>query len=176
MEPQNEEIYGNEIVAVKDTTYTVAKRKPEKFGLAGIQTLASDIPLRRSNQLSYNHRQKSWDTFPFLGRFPIRKRPTPPLTPQTMLDACIQNCLRVSTLYGLGGGRTARQFRKWGTVLRGNREMTEKNMIVVLQLIWAVHLIGLSAGDIWYSASFSFHDRKKARFVRGTTIWYKHFF
>ena len=31
MEPQNKEIYAKEIIAVKDTTYTVAKRKPEKF-------------------------------------------------------------------------------------------------------------------------------------------------
>lgn len=52
MGPQSEEIYAKEIVAVKDTTYTVAKRKPEKFGLAGIRTLTSDIPLQRSNQLS----------------------------------------------------------------------------------------------------------------------------
>ena len=33
---------------------------------------------------------------------------------------------RVSTLYSVGGGRTARKFRKGCTVLRGNREMTEK--------------------------------------------------
>ena len=37
--------------------------------------------------------------------------PTPPLTPQTMLDACIENFFfRVSTLYKVGGGRTARKF------------------------------------------------------------------
>ena len=40
----------------------------------------------------YDHGQKSWDTFAFLGRFPrILICPTPPLTPQTTLDACIQN-------------------------------------------------------------------------------------
>ena len=39
---------------------------------------------------SYNHGQKSWDTFVFLRHFPIHIGPTPPLTPQTMLDACIQ--------------------------------------------------------------------------------------
>ena len=40
----------------------------------------------------FNHGQKSWDTFAFLGRFPrILICPTPPLTPQTTLDACIQN-------------------------------------------------------------------------------------
>ena len=45
-----------------------------------------------------------------------------------MLDACILNLFRVSssTLYRVGGGRTARKFRKWCTVLRGNRQMTEK--------------------------------------------------
>ena len=74
----------------------------------------------------YNHGQKSWDTFAFLGRFPIHTGPTPPLTPQTMLDACIQNFFRVSTLYRVGGGRTARKFWKGCTVLRGNRDMTEK--------------------------------------------------
>ena len=52
MEPPNEEIYTKEIVAVKDTMYTVAKRKPEKFGLTGIGTLTNDIPLQLSNQLS----------------------------------------------------------------------------------------------------------------------------
>ena len=33
---------------------------------------------------------------------------------------------RDSTLYRVGGGRTKRKFRKGCTVLRGNREMTEK--------------------------------------------------
>ena len=75
---------------------------------------------------NYNHGQTSWDTFGFLGRFPIHTGPTPPLTPQTMLDACIQNFFGVSTLYMVGGGRTARKFRKGCTVLRGKREMTEK--------------------------------------------------
>ena len=75
---------------------------------------------------NYNHGQKSWDTFAFLGCFPIHKGPTPPLTPQTMLDACIQNFFGVSTLYKVEGGRTARKFRKGCPVLRGKREMTEK--------------------------------------------------
>ena len=78
---------------------------------------------------SDNHGQKSWDTFALLVRFPIHTSPTPPFTPQTMLDACLQNFFRVSTLYRVGGGRTGRtgrNFRKGCTVLRGNREMTEK--------------------------------------------------
>ena len=68
--------------------------------------------------MTYNHGQKSWDTFPFLGRFPIHTGP--PLTPQTMLDACIQSFFRVSTLYRVGGGKSARQLRKGCTVLRAN--------------------------------------------------------
>ena len=43
-----------------------------------------------------------------------------------MLDACIQNFFRVSTLYMVVEGRAARKFRKGCTVLRGNREITEK--------------------------------------------------
>ena len=39
---------------------------------------------------TFNHGQKSLDTCAFLGRFPIHTGPTPPLTPQTTLDACIQ--------------------------------------------------------------------------------------
>ena len=36
---------------------------------------------------------KSWDTFEFLGRFPIHTYPdpAPSLSPQTTLDACFQN-------------------------------------------------------------------------------------
>ena len=54
------------------------------------------------------------------------RSPASPSPPQTMLDACVQNFFRVSTLFRVGGGRTARQFRKGCTVLRGNREVTEK--------------------------------------------------
>ena len=77
--------------------------------------------------IPWNHGLKSWGTFAFLGHFPIHTGPTPPLTPQTMLDGCIQNFFRdFSTLYRVGGGRTARKCRKGCTVLRGNQEMTEK--------------------------------------------------
>ena len=69
---------------------------------------------------------KSLGTLAFLGRFEIHTGPTPALTPQTLLDACIHNFFRVSTLFRVGGGRTSRKFRKGCTVLRGNREMTEK--------------------------------------------------
>ena len=60
----------------------------------------------------YNNGQKSWDTFAFLRHFPIHTGLTPPLTPQTKLDAFIQYFFwRVSTLYRLGdwaGGRGRR--------------------------------------------------------------------
>ena len=65
-----------------------------------------------AHEQAYNHGQKSWDTFPFPGCFSIHTGPTPPLIPQTMLDACIPNFFRDSTLYRVGGGRTARKFRK----------------------------------------------------------------
>ena len=69
---------------------------------------------------------QSWDTFAFLGRIPIHIGPTPALTSQTMLDACIHNFFGVSILYRVTGGRTSRKVRKGCTVLRGTREMTEK--------------------------------------------------
>ena len=43
-----------------------------------------------------------------------------------LLTRCIQNVFRVSTLYRVGRGRSARKFRKGCTVFRGNRQMTEK--------------------------------------------------
>ena len=84
------------------------------------------MPRSTKGSMDYNRGQKSWDTFAFLGHFPIHTGPTPPLTPQTMLGVCIQNFFRVSTLYRVGGGRTARKFWKGCIVLRGNREITEK--------------------------------------------------
>ena len=55
---RNEEINVKKIVAVINATYAVAKRKPEKIRLAGVQTLTSAIPVQRSNQLSY---QANWE-------------------------------------------------------------------------------------------------------------------
>ena len=52
--------------------------------------------------------------------------PSPHLALQTMLNACIQKFFRISSLYSMGGGRTARKFQKGCAVLWGNREMTEK--------------------------------------------------
>ena len=108
----------------KICSITIFHQNPEKTLLQAWKTLKTAFVL--SSSFSDNHGQKSWDTFAFLGRFPIHSGPTPPLTPQTMLDACIYNFFRVSTLYRVGEGKTARKFWKWCTVLRWNREMTEK--------------------------------------------------
>ena len=85
---------------------------------------------------TYNHGQKSWDTFSSLGRaFSNSHRSSPSPHPTNnvgrgqgdgLLTRCIQNVFRVSTLYRVGGGRSARKFRKGCTVFRGNRQMTEK--------------------------------------------------
>ena len=66
----------------------------------------------RTESLFYNHGQKYWDTFAFLRRFPIHTGPTPPLIPETMLDACIQNLFRVSTFCCVGEGELQESFEK----------------------------------------------------------------
>ena len=60
-----------------------------------------------------------WGVFQFTQAQPL------PSDHSTMLDLCIQNFFRVSTLYRVGRGRTARKFWKGCIVLRGNREITE---------------------------------------------------
>ena len=47
---------------------------------------------------------RSWDTFAFLGRFPIHTGLTPPLTTQTMLDTCIPNFFGFQLCIGWGKG------------------------------------------------------------------------
>ena len=103
-------------------------RRCKESQLLAIRTSCTELAWTSPRVIfnSYNRGQKSWDTFVFLGRFSIHTGPVPSLTPQTMLEACIQNFFRVSTLYRVGEGRTARKFRKGCTVLKGNREMTEK--------------------------------------------------
>ena len=75
-------------------------------------------------------RQQSWTKvlrhFCVSEAFSNAHSPTPPLTPETMLDECIQNFYRVSALCTVGGERTAGKCRKGCTVLRGNREITWK--------------------------------------------------
>ena len=42
----------------------------------------------------------------------MHRGPTPPLTPQTKVDACIQNFFRVSTLYRVGEGELQENLEK----------------------------------------------------------------
>ena len=108
----------------KICSITIFHQDPEKTLLQAWKPLKIAFFLPTS--LSDNHGQKSWDTFAYLGRFPIHPGPTPPLTPQTMLDACIQNFFPSFNFVSGGEGRTARKFRKPCTVLRGNGGITEK--------------------------------------------------
>ena len=62
----------------------------------------------------------SWGVFQFTQVEPL---PSPHKQCWTSVSRIF---FRVSTFYRVGGGRTARKFRKGCTVLRGNREMTEK--------------------------------------------------
>jgi len=77
--------------------------------------------------------QKSWDTLAFLGRFPIRTGPTLPLTPQTKLDALIQNFFRVSALYRMGAreGELQENFEKGLLFYEGTKKL-QKNMNTAL--------------------------------------------
>ena len=62
----------------------------------------------------------------FLGCFPIHTGPTPPLTPQTILDACIQNFSEFQLCIGWGEGELQENVETDALFFRGNREMTEK--------------------------------------------------
>ena len=107
----------------KICSITIFHQNPEKTLLQAWKTLKTAFVL--SSSFSDNHGQKSWDTFAFLGRFPIHSGRTPPLTPQTMLDACIYNFSEFQLCIGWGKGKRWTIW-KWCTVLRCNREVTEK--------------------------------------------------
>ena len=70
---------------------------------------------------------KALGHFCVLGAFSNSHRSKPLPSPHKQCwTRCKQNFFRVSTLYRVGRGKTARKFRKGCTVLRGNREMAEK--------------------------------------------------
>ena len=81
----------------------------------------------RLENLSENHGQKSWDALLcFFGVFhctQVQPLPSPHKQCWTRVSRIF---FKVSTLFRVGGGRTARKCRKGCTVFRGNREMTEK--------------------------------------------------
>ena len=60
------------------------------------------------------------------GRFPVLIGPTSPITPQTMLDACIQNSFRVSICTGWGGRDNCKKISKRMHCFMKEHRMTEK--------------------------------------------------
>ena len=79
-----------------------------------------------------NHGQKSWETFAFLGRFPMHTGPTPSPHRTNNIWRVYPEFFRVSTFYRVGGGRTARKFRK-GCTVRFKREPRNDRKIWILQ-------------------------------------------
>ena len=63
---------------------------------------------------------RSWGVFQC-----TQVQPLPSPHKQLMLDECIQNFFRVSTLYRVGEGELQENFEK-DALFRGNREITEK--------------------------------------------------
>ena len=98
-------------------------------------------------EVGFTIMDKSLGSLAFLGRFPIHTGPTPPLTPKTMLDVCIQNFFLFSTLHKLGEGRTAIKFRKGCTLLWGIPEMTEKCEYCITVSRTFVHDCGLAVRE-----------------------------
>ena len=61
--------------------------------------------------------------FAFLGRFPIHTGPTPPLTPQTMLDECILHFFSEFQLcIGWGEGELQENFEKGALFCKGTEK------------------------------------------------------
>ena len=94
----------------KICSITIFHQDPEKTLLQAWKPLkiAFILPISFSD----NHGQKSWDTFAFLGVFQFTQvQPLPSHHKQCWMYVS-RIFFRVSTLYRVGGGRTARKFRK----------------------------------------------------------------
>ena len=61
---------------------------------------------------NYNNKQKSWDTSAFVRLFFNSHMPNPYPTPQTTLDACIQNFSEFQHCIGWGKGELQKNFGK----------------------------------------------------------------
>ena len=83
----------------------------------------------------------------FLGCFPIHTGLTPPLTPQTILDACIQNFFEFQLCIGWGEGELQENVETDALFLEGT-EKWQKNMnIAVLSTRWMTKMIGSNSGE-----------------------------
>ena len=92
----------------KVCSFTIFHQTLEKTLLQAGKTLKTAFFLPTS--FSDNQGQTSWDTFALLGLFPIHTGPTPPLTPQIMLDACIQVFSELQLCIGWGEGELQENF------------------------------------------------------------------
>ena len=110
----------------KICSITIFHQNPEKTLLQAWKTLKTAFVLSSSFSDNQSIMDKSLGTLSrFWGVFQFTQvQPLPSLHKQCW--TCIYNFFRVSTLYRVGEGKTARKFWKWCTVLRWNREMTEK--------------------------------------------------
>ena len=108
-------------------------------------------------QVNYNHGQKSWDTFAFLGHSPIHTGPTPLPSPHKQCWTHVSKIFSDFQLcIGWGEGELQENFEKGCTVLRGNRQMTENMNIAVLSQ-------GLCPGLQFESESPLYNGPKQAR-------------
>ena len=98
----------------KICSITIFHQDPEKTLLQAWK------PLKIALYSSYVFFIQSWTKvlghFCISGCFPIHTGPTPPLTHKQCWMYVSRIFFRVSTLYRVGGGRTARKFRKRCTV------------------------------------------------------------
>ena len=111
----------------KICSITIFHQNPEKTLLQAWKTLKTAFVLSSSFSDNQSIMDKSLGTLSrFWGVFQFTQvQPLPSLHKQcwTRVSTIF---FRVSTLYRVGEGKTARKFWKWCTVLRRNREMTEK--------------------------------------------------
>ena len=93
---------------------------------------ASKLPFFFPTSFSENHAQKSWDTFAFVGRFPIHTGPNPPLTLQTMLEACIQNFFSEFQLCIVWGKEEVQENFQNNALFKEGIEKWQKSMHIAI--------------------------------------------
>ena len=89
------------------------------------------------------------DTFAFVDFFSIHTCPIPTSIPQTTLYMCIYIFFRVSTLWRVGGGRTAIKFPKHALFCEGNQKLKKiMNTALLSQRLFCqlVFVIFLNSG------------------------------
>ena len=112
------------------------------------------VQLSLTSSPAYNHGQKSWDTFAFLGRFPIHTGPTPPPPPHKQCWTRISRIFfRVSTLYRVGRRENCEKVSK--RMHRFKREPRNDRNIRILQYCPKDFCPGISESWFWEKSPFS---------------------